>query len=169
MSNRTIGPLGALIAGAVLVLSGCADLRQETLSIESTPDCEQAAGLRGGHRYWLMGESPPRINWSGCDKSGAELAGLDLGNADLVGTNLSGANLAGADLGAAFLSGTDLSNADLSNADITAFYLRDVNLSGANLTGAARDGGTFQRVELSGATWFDGEKVCQPGSMNRCD
>lgn len=169
MSYRKFGQLSALFAGAVLVLSGCTETRQESLSIAWTPDCERAAGQKSGHLYWLAGELPPRLNWSGCDKSGAQLAGMDLGNADLVGTNLSGANLAGADLGAAYLSGTNLSEADLSNATITGFYLRNVDLSGANLTGVVRDGGTFQSVNLSGATWFDGRKVCQDGSMNRCD
>ena len=90
------------------------------------------------------GDPPaPKVNWSGCDKRGA----------NLLVTNLRGADLSGANLGGAILSRADLSGAILSDAN-----LRAADLSGANLGGA----------DLTGATWTGGKKKCLPRSIGDC-
>ncbi|MDP2784093.1 MAG: pentapeptide repeat-containing protein [Sulfurimicrobium sp.] len=104
----------------------------------------------------------PGVNWSGCDKQGVLLRGVDLtrGNldyanfsqADLSGSRFERASLVGANLNAADLNHADLSNADLSNADLSA-----ANLVSANLTGAV----------LAHAIWTDG-RVCAVGSLGQC-
>ena len=116
-----------------------------------------------------MGTPYPVVNWSGCDKSGADLKNAYLGSANLTDTNLSGADLENADLGAAFLRNTNLTDANMRNVDLTAVYGVNVDASGADLTGTTRHGGTYQKVLLSGATWSDGETICAEGSFNRCD
>lgn len=104
----------------------------------------------------------PGVNWSGCDKQGALLRGVDLarGNldyanfsgADLSGSRLARASLVGANLEAADLSHADLSNADLSNADLSA-----ADMASSSLTGAV----------LDHAIWIDG-RVCATGSLGQC-
>lgn len=104
----------------------------------------------------------PGVNWSGCDKQGALLRGVDLarGNldyanfsgADLSGSSLARASLVGANLEAADLSHADLSNADLSNADLSA-----ADMASSSLTGAV----------LDHAIWIDG-RVCAVGSLGQC-
>ena len=69
---------------------------------------------------------------------GADLAGVVLWEADLVGTNLAGANLAGAflldaDLSVAVLKGANLEGAILCGADLEYADLRWTELSGARL------------------------------------
>ena len=168
MQNTALRLVMSSVFGGILLLSGCAELRQESLTFDPGPDCAQAAGKEAGWEYWVLGKTPPLINWTGCDKSGAVLQGAYLGTADLSGTDLRGANLRGADLGAAFLARTNHEGADLSGADATAVYVKDSNLRGAKLTGVTVVGGTYRRVELSGATWIDGETICPEGAMNRC-
>ena len=46
--------------------------------------------------------------------------------------------------------------------------LYDANLAGANLTGALLDQTDLLNAELSGAIWTDGETLCRPGSVGRC-
>jgi hypothetical protein len=104
----------------------------------------------------------PGVNWSGCDKQGALLRGVDLtrgkldyanfSRADLSASRLDHASLVGANLDAADLNHADLNHADLSNADLSA-----ANLASANLTGAV----------LDHAIWFDG-RVCGVGSLGQC-
>ena len=162
-------PIVLVVAGAVaLALSACTDIRQEDLVLKAVPNCDEAAMKKGDWHYWVFGTPRPVVNWSGCDKSGADLQDAYLGSSTLINTNLSNANLENADLGAAYLRGTNLSNANLRNVDLTAVYGVDVDLSGADLTGTVRHGGTYTNVDLSGATWSDGETICEEGSMNRC-
>ena len=112
------------------------------------PQCDRAAA--------------PGVNWSGCDKQGAILRGVDLtrGNldyanfsrADLSGSRLVHVSLVGANFASADLNHTDLNNADLSHADLSA-----ANLVSANLTGAV----------LDHAIWSDG-RICAVGSLGQC-
>jgi hypothetical protein len=70
---------------------------------------------------------------------GKNLAGADLRNAELNGSNLQHVYLAGADLGGADLRGANLdgaviTNADLRSADFSKSRLENVNLTGSDLT-----------------------------------
>ena len=98
---------------ACLAIGGCAQFQTEDLEAYKTPNCEQPAGIPMGAFGNALGLRPPLVNWSGCDKTGAELSGADLSNAILSGTTLRSAALAGADLSGANLTGAALSGADL--------------------------------------------------------
>ena len=180
-------PLGAAFLVAALLLSaGCSAFRQDDLVLEPTVDCEQEALVRARFEYWdLSGEAPfpetdfakrwvfgkgtPLVNWSGCDKSGANLRRADLVAANLSRTNLVGADLTDADLGVADLRGANLQDARLANANLIASILLGTNLSGANLTNANLLVTRLQGVNLSGARWIDGTTVCAPGSVDICE
>ncbi|MBV6626998.1 MAG: pentapeptide repeat-containing protein [Rivularia sp. (in: Bacteria)] len=85
-------------------------------------------------------------NLRGVDVNSAELIGADfrdvdfsnanLSNANLSNANLSNANLSNANLSNANLSNANLSNANLSHANLTNSNLRQANLSYANLRNA---------------------------------
>lgn len=131
--------------------------------LHTLPDCRAPAS--------------PQVNWSGCDKAGAWLRGVDLGSAvltaarlntanlslsrlayaNLVRADLSYANLEGALLQAANLQQANLSYAELKNADLRLADLRGANLEAANLTGA----------RLDDAIWIDGRE-CKQGSVGVC-
>jgi hypothetical protein len=72
---------------------------------------------------------------------GANLAGANLRNVELNGSNLQriylvGADLAGADLRGANLNGSVITNADLRGADFSNTNLSNANLTGSDLTDA---------------------------------
>lgn len=93
----------------------------------------------------------PFVNWSGCDKSNADLLDANLLLANLGGANLNGANLSSAELSGANLSGANLTNADLTTAYLTNADLTGANLTGANLTYADLTGANLSNVNLTGA------------------
>lgn len=70
----------------------------------------------------------------------------DFSWADLAGVNLAQAQLSGIDLSRANLSGATLVGANLSEANLTKAKLAGANLSGATLTGA-----TLRRADLTSA------------------
>ena len=102
-------------------------------------------------------------------KSGANLIGANLSDANLIGAKLSGANLSDANLIGAKLSGAYLSGANLSDANLIGANLSDANLSranlsraklsGANLSGAYLSGANLSRAKLSGAYLKNKEKL----------
>lgn len=94
----------------------------------------------------------PFVDWSGCDKRGAALAGIDLHNANLEHTNLQDADLSGANLRGAYMYST---------------YLWGANLRGANLQGASTLGAYLRESQLDKAVWADG-RICGPGSTGGC-
>lgn len=90
------------------------------------------------------------------DLAGANLGEANLNDVILSGANLSGANLhgtglSGADLVAANLSKADLGRADLSGADLTKADLSGAKLGGANLTKADLIGANLVGAHLTGA------------------
>jgi uncharacterized protein YjbI with pentapeptide repeats len=85
----------------------------------------------------------PGVDWSWCDKSGAQLHLADLSGADLRDANLIYAELTNADLRGAFLRGAGLSDANLTNADL-------------------------RHADLSFARWTD-NRICDEGSFGECD
>jgi uncharacterized protein YjbI with pentapeptide repeats len=119
----------------------------------------------------------PQINWSGCEKEGAWLQGVDLSSANLArarlnsaelsSSNLSYANLAAADLSYATLRGTILIGANLSQADLNYTELRNADLRHADLRGAHLEAATLVGAKLENAMWVDG-KTCAPGSIGFC-
>lgn len=85
-------------------------------------------------------------------------------SADLSGASLQGGNFAEADFTKAVLAGADLSDGNFRRAN---FFRAD--LSEANLSGADFEGTRFIGANLTGATWVDGERVCGPNSIGRCN
>lgn len=98
----------------------------------------------------------PGVNLTGCILIGANLAGVDLQNANMtdaqLGLNdLSGSNLSGATLNGAFAILSDFSGANLGGASVTASRIYNDNFSDANLAGVNLSGAGFEADELSGA------------------
>ena len=81
-------------------------------------------------------------------KSGANLRGADLRDADLYDANLRGADLYDADLRDANLCGADLRGADLYDANLRGAYLRGADLRGANLGDAYLRGAYLRGADL---------------------
>lgn len=119
----------------------------------------------------------PHVNWSGCDKSGTWLKGLDLSSANLGGAhfnsaelskaNLAYADLTRADLSYANLAGANLQGADLGGANLRYAELRGANLRGADLRAADLSGANLGGAQLADAIWLDGT-VCGAGSVGAC-
>ncbi len=86
----------------------------------------------------------------GTNLSGADLKSVNLQNGNLCDANLSNANLSNANLKNANLNSTRLENANLSYADLTNANLSNANLSHADLTNA-----NFSNANLSHA-WLVG-------------
>lgn len=79
------------------------------------------------------------------DLRGADLAGVNLTQADLCNLDLSGASLIGANLEAAKLSGANLSNARLDNAMLNRAELHGTDFTNVNLFGASLDEARFHQ------------------------
>jgi len=107
----------------------------------------------------LQGGREGIIEWNrrvaGGDKipslHGANLGESDLIDTELQGACLAGANLAGADLGTATLVGADLRNADLHEADLSNASLFTANLTKANLEDADLSGADLGHANLASA------------------
>jgi hypothetical protein len=77
------------------------------------------------------------------DFSGANLQGADLSHSDLTRAEFSGANLVGAKLTDAFLEHANFFRADLSNADLSGAIINNCYFDGTKLTGARLHGATL--------------------------
>jgi hypothetical protein len=127
------------------------------------PDVQAALTVLGRRtpRYDRPGQ---RIDLGGADLRGTNLAQAYLSVADLEGANLAGTNLAQAYLSAADLEGANLAGADLAAADLTYAYianadLTNVNLTNANLTQTLLTGAKLTGAKLDGAIWPTNEAV----------
>lgn len=94
-------------------------------------------------------------NLSGADLNNANLENSNLCDAQLVHANLSNANLKNANLNSARLGNAnlrhaDLKNANLSTANLSNADLKDANLSNANLSNAWLVDADLSSVNLSG-------------------
>ena len=88
---------------------------------------------------------------------------IDLGGANLTGTDLrdaylTGANLYGTDLRDAYLRGAYLTGADLRGADLRGAYLGGANLYGTDLTGASLNWNSHDLIaellrQAAGESW----------------
>jgi hypothetical protein len=109
-------------------------------------------------------KQPPKqqVNWRGCDKNGANLAGANLRSANLNYAQLAGADLIMTDLSRASLVGANLTGADLSSATLVGADLHFADMRGAKL-----DDVNFKGAMLGSAVWVDG-KVCGPNSVGLC-
>jgi uncharacterized protein YjbI with pentapeptide repeats len=85
------------------------------------------------------------------DLSGADLRGVDLREAHLIGKNLSRADLSVADLREVHLDWADLSGARLNGANLSGANLIKANLRGARLNGANLSGADLSHALLNGA------------------
>jgi uncharacterized protein YjbI with pentapeptide repeats len=91
------------------------------------------------------------LRWMAKDCPGCNLAGVDLGKAELIGAKLAKANLHGANLSMVDLSRADLRGADLREATLSYANLPGANLQGADLRGAVLKGANLRRADLTGA------------------
>jgi hypothetical protein len=96
------------------------------------------------------------VNFSGLDLAISDfadtnLAGADLADANLTLADLTGANLALADLTGANLRSAKLASVDLFLANMTRADLTDANLTGANLTRADLTRADLTRADLTRA------------------
>lgn len=120
----------------------------------------------------------PGVNWTGCDRSAARLAGAPLrssrlagarlASADLSAAELSYADLSGSVLAGARLSGARLFGANLTGADLSAALLDGADLGFADLRNARLEGARLEQARLGNAIWSDGRR-CAPASVGRCD
>jgi uncharacterized protein YjbI with pentapeptide repeats len=97
----------------------------------------------------------PSAQLTGCVLAGANLAGVDLQNANLTDAqfalnDLSGSNLSGATLTGALIIKSNLSNANLDGAKMTGANVEVNNFSNATMTGANLTGTQFEENELPG-------------------
>lgn len=91
------------------------------------------------------------IEWMAKDCPGCNLAGVDLGKAELIEAHLAKADLHGANLSMANLRRADLQGANLREAILTYANLPGANLRGADLRGARLKGANLIRADLTGA------------------
>lgn len=89
------------------------------------------------HAAWLR-KAPGgiRLDLTGADLRGLDLARANLSRVDLTDANLTGANLYRVNLSRADLSGADLSGANLFEADLSGCILAQADLRDANLRNA---------------------------------
>lgn len=91
------------------------------------------------------------VEWMAKDCPGCNLAGADLGKAELIGAKLAKADLHGANLSMANLRRADLQGANLRNAILTYTNLPGADLRGADLRGAVLKGANLIKADLTGA------------------
>jgi hypothetical protein len=107
---------------------------QFTAEIDCAEDAPRSVKISLAVKWGIKsGANLIGANLSEADLSKANLREADLSKANLIGANLSGANLIGANLSKADLIGADLSGANLSGADLSGANLIVANLRGANL------------------------------------
>ena len=82
---------------------------------------------------------------------GADLAGINLRQVELIGADMENANLTGACLAEVLFPGARLVNACLVDADLTNACLVGANLAGANLAGANLTNANLTGANLAGA------------------
>ncbi len=88
------------------------------------------------------------------------LAGEDLSLGYFYEGDFSGANLRGVNLQRACLIGADLRWADLRGAKLNGAYLDEANFYGANLTDAEFVGASLDRANLRRVHWFGKQIAC---------
>ena len=88
-------------------------------------------------------------------RSGANLAGAYLADANLAGANLADAHLPSAYLAGAYLDGAHLTSANLAGANLAGAYLARANLTSANLAGANLTSANLTSADLTGAYLAD--------------
>ena len=100
----------------------------------------------------VRGSTPVNLYTRGVgDLREADLAGLNLFGAVLVGAELQGANLSGAELWAANFDSARLDGGDLSNASLICANFHYTSLRNTNLTDAWLDFAHFLESDLEGA------------------
>jgi hypothetical protein len=91
------------------------------------------------------------VEYMAKDCPGCNLAGADLGKAELIEAKLAGADLHGANLSMANLRRADLHGANLRDAVLAYTNLPGANLQGADLRGAILKGANLIKADLTGA------------------
>lgn len=109
----------------------------------------------------------PHVDWSGRDKSDADLFEGDLEFAKLIDANLSNALLTQANLFEANLSAAVLESTNLTNANLTGARLLEADLTRANLSCAKLIETDLTGAILTRATWTDG-RICAEDSIGEC-
>jgi hypothetical protein len=92
----------------------------------------------------------PNTSCAGKNLAGADLRDAELNGSDLRFVYLAGADLSGADLRRANLEGAVVTNANLRSADVSKAHLDNVNLTGSDLTDAYFRGATTNKDVFAG-------------------
>lgn len=137
------------------------NLRRSISKQQEEADPGAPTGERAARRPSITEERPKSdadnkdteatIEWMAKDCPGCNLAGADLGKAELVGAKLAKADLHGANLSMANLRRADLQGANLRDAILTYTNLPGADLRGADLRGAVLKGANLIRADLTGA------------------
>ena len=116
---------------------------------------------------------PALRNASTCESlhPGADLSGCSFRIADMKGVNLTGAKLVGAIFDGAILKDAQLDFADLTGASLVGATLEDADLTeailtGADFTGASVEGATFNKADFSSAN-ISGIKSFKKAKLQR--
>jgi hypothetical protein len=133
-------------------------LRRSIRKQQEEGDPGSPAGKTAARRPSITEERPKSaadnkdtIEWMAKDCPGCNLAGADLGKAELIGAKLAKADLHGANLSMANLRRADLQGANLRDAILTYTNLPGADLRGADLRGAMLKGANLIRADLTGA------------------
>lgn len=105
---------------------------------------------------YLRGANLAEVNLEQADLWGADLSGANLTGARLSEANIAGANLSGAHLEHATLTDADLRGANCTEADLERAFLEDADLRAVNFTAcdlqfASMPGANLEHARLLGA------------------
>jgi uncharacterized protein YjbI with pentapeptide repeats len=112
------------------------------------PDVQAAMTVLG--RRTILAADPP-LELNNVDLRSADLHGVRLQQAILIGTQLEGANLDHAQLQEAYLSVAQLQGAILTYAQLQGAYLNGAKLEEATLSDAQLQGANLSNAQLQGA------------------
>ncbi|WP_346289475.1 pentapeptide repeat-containing protein [Sphaerothrix gracilis] len=145
----------AIVAAVILYFKGAPD-RKAQKHYEAWRVIDSAAAAKVSTSYArqraLQDLHHDGISLRGLDAPGANLAQIELPEANLQGANLQGVILCGANLQRVDFRGANLRGADLQKANLKGVNLRGVNLHKANLRDAILTGASLQEANLTGAS-----------------
>ena len=103
------------------------------------------------------------------DMSGADLSQANAYRSKMISTKLVGATLDQAAFIEADFTRADLTRASLRNTDLRRARFYHAILRESDLTGARLDGADLLAADFSGATWIDGQRICDAHSIGQCN
>lgn len=134
--KRSSRPVMPYLRRALLVLVGVFSMQSHAQA-----GCEDPAG--------------PGVNWTGCDKSGLNLAGADLQSAVLRRVNFSDTDLSGARMQTADLSFSKLINTRFEKARLEQARINNTEISNSSFKDAILDEARLSRATISNSNFTD--------------